>query len=73
MKPRIEFVIEKFVRPYGLRGEWEHWDGPFRNEKFTRKKFDTSYRNPGGERRQDFRIVKVTTEPLPFQESKEKQ
>ena len=64
MKP--EFHIQKFTVPYKGKGEWEYWDGPFRSEKLARKKFDESYRNKGKEKAQHFRIIKVTTELVPF-------
>lgn len=67
MKPIVQWFIEKYVIPYKMKGSWENWDGPFRSEKLARKRFDESYRLDGPEKDQDFRIVKSTTEAVPFQ------
>lgn len=67
MKPKIEWYIEKYIQPYKKKGVWESWDGPFRSEKIARKKFDNLYLNDeANAKRQDFRIVKTTTELVPF-------
>jgi hypothetical protein len=66
MKPLIVFHIQKFTKPQVGKGEWEYWDGPHRTEKIARKEFDKTYRNKGREKKQDFRIIKTTTELVPF-------
>ena len=66
MKPLIEFHIQKLLQRYKKPAAWEYWDGPFRSEKLARKEFDKTFRNKGHEKKQDFRIIKTTTELVPF-------
>ncbi len=62
---RVDYQIEKREC-----ARWGYWDGPWSLREAVRV-FDQSYRNPGGVRGQDFRIVKVTTTPVPFVRKKD--
>lgn len=60
---RVSYAIYKKTKGYKYPGE--SWDIPMPLED-AQKKFDECYRNPGHERDQDFRIVKITEEAMPL-------
>jgi hypothetical protein len=67
----IEKLVEHLVEVKGSKKKRrkyvrEPWDYEYTSEAAAYKKFNESYRNPGGPEKQDFFVVKVTEIDAPF-------
>lgn len=60
------WIEKKEVSEETGRHEWSNWDGPYRSLSSAYVDFDLKYREPGGPRKQTFRIIEEATTVPPF-------
>lgn len=78
MRKRVCWIIEKAeqITVHLAKGKTRKktvrtgWDYEYESAAAAQKVFDKKYRNPGGPKDQDFFVVKVTVEDVPFKPAK---